>query len=239
MKTWIAILLSCVGCGDDVGSAPDASIDSAPPCAVGFELISGRALQYGMVGGALPYARICVEGRSELCTAAGTIGSYLLCVPADSDYVLRNSAPGYETVLYPIARGTAAPIDVEIGSNAFVASLWTAAGATFPPAPSHIFAAIHDPQGVAIADATVAIAPAKAPVYGDPMQTPAAGLTATSTSGSVYFGDVAVGTYDLTVTSATHPTCAHDGGGFAAPGAAMRVTTAAGATTFAFIRCTP
>jgi hypothetical protein len=72
-------------------------------------------------------------------------------------------------------------------------------------------------------------------------------LTASSSSGLVYFGDVPPGNYDITVVAAGLPDCKqHDrpsgrpGGWASSSGAAAaRIPAVAGMTTEITIRCTP
>ncbi len=228
-----------------VDAGPDAAI-----CDPGTLPRVGSVAGYGTDGNTIAGASVCVEGRPDLCASSGADGEYTLCVAEGTDYGLRATAVGYEVATYLIDDSAASPIDLEVGDVPFVTTLWADSQATFPPvASSLIFLSLAKGTGP-LANARVTIAPATGRVtYGDGNQLANRTLTSTSVSGTVYIGDLAPGSYDITVTATPAVNCKNLSpplsstaltGGFESPvtGAAIRVPTYAGVTTTVFLRCT-
>jgi hypothetical protein len=228
--TGMMVLVVSTACGDS------ATPTDGSTCA--GQLVTGMATRYGASAGTLADASVCLADGTA-CTTSKSDGSFTVCVPAHADFILEATKPGFETVLFPWGADVSG-VAVEIGDEPTVGSLWTTAGASYPPAPAHIFVTVV--SGATRLDfATIAISPSGGvgPVYGDAGEIPTATLTSTSASGTAYFGNVPVGTYDVTVTSVSKPTCVHARRGFASPQAnSVRVPTITGATTLVVVSCT-
>ncbi len=251
MKRWALVAcLGLYGCEAQQTMAIDAGPDAAI-CQPGSLPRMGIVASYGTDGSSLAGASICVEGRPALCASSGADGSYTLCVPEGTDYALRVTAVGYEVATYLVDASTTSTIDLEVGDVPFVTRLWSDSGATFPAtSASLIFLSLAKGSGP-LANAKVTIAPAMGRVtYGDGNQVAKRTLTSTSTSGTVYIGNLAPGSYDITVTATPAVSCtnlsaplssAPTPGGFESPvaGASLRAPTYAGVTTTVFMRCSP
>lgn len=251
------MVLSCASCGDDgATSAVDAAVVDATPdafaCPMGTVQRTGVVTKYGSMGnGPFDGVRACVEGRPDSCVTSTAAGTISICVPASNDYALRLSHAGYETDIFLYAGAHAGQLTGEIGDDPFVTTLWADSGATFPPSTSGLlFVGLNDAAG-ALANATVTISPAATATisYGDASQVAHRNLTATSTSGTVYIGDLPPGSYDVTVTATPPVTCRNrslapmggmeTAGGFESTtaGAAVRAPVVAGVTTAVYLRC--
>ncbi len=249
MTRWVLLAVGMIGCEAKETMAVDAGPDAAI-CQPGSLPRMGIVASYGTDGTTLAAASICVEGRPDLCASSGEDGAYTLCVPEGVDYALRVTVVGYEVASYLVDDSTASTIDLEVGDVPFVTTLWADSQATFPPTSSSLmFLSLAKGAGP-LANAKVAISPAMGRVtYGDANQLAKRTLTASSTSGTVYIGDLAPGTYDITVTATPAVSCknlsaplssAPTVGGFESPiaGAALRAPTFPGVTTTVFLRCT-
>lgn len=250
MKRWALLaVLAIAGCSPTETMAVDAGPDAAI-CQPGSLPRMGIVASYGTDGNSIAAASVCVEGRPDLCASSGADGAYTLCVPEATDYGLRVTAVGFEVATYLVDDSTTGTIDLEVGDVAFVTTLWADSQTTFPPTSSSlIFVSLAKGTGP-LANAKVTIAPAMGRVtYGDANQLAKRTLTSSSTSGTVYIGDLAPGTYDITVTATPAVTCQNlsaplsatpTAGGFESPitGAAVRAPTFSGVTTTVFLRCT-
>jgi len=255
MRTIVGVLIvGLAACGDDGATVTDAMSDSvavdAPPCTPR----SVETNKYGTSGnGVADGVGLCIEGGPDPC-ATSTAGLAMLCVPSTTDFAIRATQAGWETVLFLFDSANPGPLGTETGDDAFVTTLWADSGATYPPTTSSLlFVDLISPTG-RIANATVSISPNVGVVsYGDANQVAHRALTATSSSGTVYVGDLPPGKYDVTVTATPPVTCRNRNigtiplpptpfvGGFASPmaGAAVRVPTVAGAATNVYLYCTP
>lgn len=229
-----------IDAGPDAGGCPSGS---APR--------TGIVASYGTDGNEIAAASICVEGRPDLCASSGADGTYTACVPEGTDYALRVMAVGFEVATYLIDATTSGTIDLEVGDVPFVTTLWADSQATFPPVTSSlIFVSLANAAGP-LANAKLMVAPAFGHVtYGDSNQLAIRTLTSTTDSGTVYIGDLAPGSYDITVIATPAVSCTNlsaplsatpTPGGFESPlaGAAVRAPTFAGVTTTVFLRCSP
>ena len=256
---WIAIL---AGCGD--GTVPPLDAAAPPDAFVSHAMETGTVVDF-KTGAPVAGAQLCVHGLpGEPCATSDATGAYAIdiAVPDGISQVAQiTTASGYlgreaQFVEHPDADGSGNRFVVweDLGgiysAGDATTLLATQAGFTYPTT-THGFLRIRV-SGSTVAStpaATATISPASGtgPVYTDDTGTPTPSLTSTiaGKQGEIYFGDLAPGTYQVTVRSADHSCSVVVGGGLVlgdwpptASGATLTAAVSANTLTWGlFVNC--
>jgi len=249
---WCLMIMACGDTSETPGDA-ELVVDTAPACsfAPNLRTIQPYAYRHGTMGIARFDGTVCVEDRPELCGVANAMSQITMCAPAETDFLLRMTRPGFETTLNPHGPGDppASMRGLLSGDDAYVGTSWTIIGGTYPPTTQgHIVVIMLAPdtqgQTTAVAGVQLAITPDQGllPMYADPSERPDRALTATSAAGIVFIANVPPGSYDLRAAAPPFPSCSlYNGGGWTSPlpDHQLRVPSVAGATTYVGLYCAP
>jgi hypothetical protein len=217
LVTTVCAWLACgsgSGAGDGGGQVGHDARDAGDGGATSW---SGSVYQSIVApdGGTIPIAsaRVCILERPAIaCATTDAEGNYTMTLPpfdAPASFTVTFTAAGH------LGRVRAAghdwwPVGVGLRPDEAAAAEATRAGFSHPPRGTGFIEVRLFDGGVAkgLAGATVTLSPASGmgPIYVDPAFAPDRSLTATSSSGYVWFGNVAPGRVTITV-SATGKRC--------------------------------
>ncbi|HEY1815903.1 MAG TPA: hypothetical protein VGG74_26315 [Kofleriaceae bacterium] len=217
---WLVVPALTVACGGNNSTSVDArAVDASPDAHVTVVNETGTAVDQ-ITGAPIASAQVCAYGLADPpCATTAADGTYSMAVPlpdTKTQIALVTTADGYLGRENDLAEDPASgelfwETTHGLYASADASTLFaTDAGFTYPSSSTGFIEIMVFPSSVTgnAPSVTATISPtASTPVYGgsDGSATPDPALTATPGTadvGFVYFGDIAPGTYQITVQSA-------------------------------------
>jgi hypothetical protein len=166
-----------------------------------YEAVAGPDASTVPIGG----AKVCVVDHPEIaCATTDSDGTYAMTVPqvdAAVRWAVEFTAEGHIGSTVALA-GDGWPSGASLRTDAWAATIAAHAGFTYPGnGTAFVAMAVRDLDSRPLAGAHAALSPASGvgPIYADGSGNPAPALTATSSSGVVFFGNVTPGPFTVAI----------------------------------------